>query len=845
MKPKACAKPSPTISELRKVADELARRSGENPSTLHVLSAVTLRSSIASDLLLEKGITAESLMKANTRSDPNTDSLDRVFARANEVASLMNEAEAGDVHVLVALLGEGNTAARRALVNQRVDITHLRAAAMHVGLGWVGRRRMAARQGLVVAAQADTKDSRDGKTIAKARVPSGVTIPLFPSSKPKDNANDAKGLRRAQIVPIVPARDTKDVTAPNRPSSPPASVRPPKSETEAPVLAETPLRRVKRQALEQFALDPQKFPTLAAFGQNLCVQAWKGELDPVVGRDREIDQALDVLAKRHGNNPILVGPSGVGKTSIVRGLAQRIANSKGVLAEDEHIIIEISIPELLAGTGVRGALAQRMVALHEEVKRTKGCVVVFFDEIHQLFVGDASDEVSGELKLALARGELPCIGTTTTDEYRRAIEVDRALARRFSVVEVDEPNSKDALQVLESAAGRLGAHHRVDYEPSALDSCIRWTVRYLPGRLLPDKAVSVLDLAGARVRRRSGQTVAREAIAEVVASIADMPVERLLESDADRFLALEQLVAEKVVGHALALKKIANILRRNAAGLGSKRPLGTFLLLGPTGVGKTETAKAVAEALFQSDNAITRIDMAEYSEPHAIARLIGAPPGYVGHDSGGQLTEAVRRRPYQVVLLDEIEKAHNDVLQSFLSLFDEGRMTDGRGRTVDFTNTVVLMTSNLGSDVLATKPKRRVGFGAEDPTLSLNETTAAVIAAARARLSPELYNRIDEALVFESLTRDEVREVARRLLARTVRTLEERGIKLTVDGTCLDWLLDQGGYDSGLGARPMKRTIARFIEAPLAEQLLNGAIAAGMSATFSVEAGELRLVGTR
>jgi len=291
------------------------------------------------------------------------------------------------------------------------------------------------------------------------------------------------------------------------------------------------------------------------------------------------------------------------------------------------------------------------------------------------------------------------------------------------------------------------------------------------------------------------------------------------------------------------LRKIANILRRNAAGLGSRRPIGTFLLLGPTGVGKTETAKAIAETLFQSDNALTRIDMAEYSEPHAVARLIGAPPGYVGHDAGGQLTEAVRRRPYQVVLLDEVEKAHSEVLQSFLSLFDEGRMTDGRGRTVDFTNTVVLMTSNLGSDLLAAKPKRRVGFGSEDAAPSHAETASAVIAAARSRLSPELYNRIDEALVFEPLTREQVREVARRLLVRTARALDERSVTLAVDGACLDWLLDQGGYDSGLGARPMKRTIARFVEAPLAEQLLSGSIAAGMTARFSVEGGELRLLG--
>ena len=837
MKPKACAKPSQPALELRKVADELARRGGEVVSTLHVLSAVTLRSGAASDLLVERGVTTETLMSVTTRADPHADSVERVFARANEVASLMNESAPTDVHILVALLGEGNTAARRALVNNRVDITHLRAAAMHVGLGWVGRRRIANRHSsLVVESQA--------KAGEKSRLPTGVTIPLFPTARATNVVQDPRLVnrdRRAQVVPLVPSRDNKEVTS--QAKTPVVVKDAPKSANRA--VAELPRalsRRPKRQASDDFALDPQKFPTLATFGDNLCQKAARGLLDPVIGREREIDQLLDVLAKRHGNNPVLVGPAGVGKTSVVRGLAQRIVDEKGLLALDERVIIEISIPDLLAGTGVRGALAQRVIALHQEVKRAAGSIVVFFDEIHQLFVGDASDEISGELKLALSRGELPCIGATTVDEYRRTIDVDRALARRFSVVEVDEPSHAVALKVLEGAASKLGPHHRVTYDAEALDACLRWTVRYLPGRLLPDKAVSVLDLAGARVRRRSGQHVAREAVAEVVASIADMPIERLMESDADRFLALEQLVAEKVVGHQTALHKIANILRRNAAGLGSKRPIGTFLLLGPTGVGKTETAKAVAEALFHSDNAVTRLDMAEYSEPHAVARLIGAPPGYVGHDSGGQLTEAVRRRPYQVVLLDEIEKAHSDVLQSFLSVFDEGRMTDGRGRTVDFTNTVILMTSNLGSEHTTAKPKRRVGFGAEDEVPTHAETEAEVITAARARLSPELYNRIDETLVFEPLTREEVREVARRLLSRTAKALEDRQIKLAVDDACIDWLLEHGGYDSGLGARPMKRTLARYIEAPLAEQILSRKIVAGMTARFVVKNGELTLI---
>jgi len=838
MKTRVCPKPGHEAVELRRIAEELARRQNEAPSTLHVLQAVAFRSGPAADLLVDRGVSADGLMAAPIRADPHKDSIERVFARAADVAASMNDSNPSAIHVLVALLGEGNTAARRALANQRVDPTHLRATAMHIGLGWVGQRRLALRN------QANVAPS--------ARVPSGVTIPLFgatPAQQGQRNARPASRARRAQIIPIMTPREPKEpatksdessAVSHERPaptSAPPAAPAQPR----AAELSRVTHRRARRSPPTIDSLDPKQFPTLCAFGIHLTALAASGDLDPVVGRDREIEQVLDVLAKRHGNNPVLVGPAGVGKTSVVRGLAQHLLEAT-TGAADDRLIIEISIPEFVAGTGVRGALAQRMVALHQEGKRAAGRVVVFFDEIHQLFTGDAAEELGGELKLALARGELPCIGATTIEGYQRTIDADPALARRFSVVEVEEPSATDARRVLDAVAARLAQHHGVEYAAEALDACIRWTVRYLPGRPLPDKAVSVLDLAGARIRRRAGKSVTREAVAEVVASIADMPSERLTESDRERYLRLEELIADKVVGHQPAIGKIARILRRNAAGLGSRRPLGTFLLLGPTGVGKTETAKALASTLFHSELALTRIDLAEYSEPHSVARLIGAPPGYVGHDAGGQLTEAVRRRPYQIVLLDEIEKAHQDVLQSFLSVFDEGRMTDGRGRTVDFTNTVILMTSNLGSDHTAARPRRRVGFGAEQSVPTAREAESGVIAAARSALSPELYNRIDEVLVFEPLSREEVREVTRRLLARTAAALADRQIELHSDELALDWLLDNGGYDISLGARPMKRTVARFVEAPLAEQILGGALVGGMTAHLRVVDGELRIV---
>jgi len=587
----------------------------------------------------------------------------------------------------------------------------------------------------------------------------------------------------------------------------------------------------------RFALDPKHFPTLSAMGRNLTLAAAEGALDPVIGRAVEIDQALDVLAKRHGNNPLLVGHAGVGKTSVVHGIAHRIAKRDEVSSLDDRIIVELPISELVAGTHARGSLAERVTAIRNEVREAMGRVVLFFDEIHTLFTREAAEEVQGELKIALARGELPCIGTTTQEEYRRAIEADSALARRFSVVEIEEPDQDVAREILAGCVPAFAKHHGVAYADEALSSAVGWCVRYLPGRALPDKALSVLDLAGARARRRAKRTVNATGVAEVIAELTDMPVERLMESDGERMLSLESLLAERVVGHASALARMATILRRNAAGFRSQRPIGTFLLLGPTGVGKTESAKAIGHALFRSETAMTRLDMAEYAEPHAVARLIGAPPGYIGHDAGGQLTEAVRRRPYQVILLDEIEKAHRDVLESFLAVFDEGRLTDGRGRTIDFTNTVIILTSNLGAEEVHASV-RSIGFGKAESAAESIE--AALVAAARASLPPELYNRIDEVVAFAPLKRSEVAEIARRMLGTLGKTLQAaRGILLDVDDDAVERLLVAGGFDPELGARPMKRTVARLVEAPIADLILRGEITQGDVARVTIEAGEI------
>jgi ATP-dependent Clp protease ATP-binding subunit ClpC len=820
----------PELRELRKLAEELARRLGERASTAHLLAAIVAEPSSTSELLRERRLSADDVLRTarGLAGDELAEPIASALTRAKEIAARMGTNLPASPHLLLALLGEPRAVARRTLETLGVDASRLRAQTMQVGLGLVGRRRPLQQKAVALPKAVPqplyAASAPEPEPPPAQRKPSAVKVPLFPPPK---------RVGTAEAVPLMQVREPAGL-----PPQPVVDSKPGLTITRVSPPAPPPPPSAKEQ---RFLLDPQRFPLLCELGKNLTLAALRGELDPVVGRDDVIEQTLDVLAKREGNNPCLVGVAGVGKTSVVRGLAQRIAEGRDVQALDDRVVIQIPIGELVAGTAVRGALAGRIAQIRKEVLSAKGRVVLFFDEIHQLFLGEAAEEIASELKLSLSRGELPCIGATTLEEFQKAIGHDAALSRRFGLVEVEEPSREDAFLILDALRPRLEQHHRVSYDKEALALGVAWSVRYLPGRALPDKAVSILDLAGARTRRRGKTEVSSQAVAEVVAELSDMPIERLLESDGDRMLRLEEILADRVVGHGPQIGRIARILRRNAAGLGSRRPIGSFLLLGPTGVGKTETAKAIAEVLFHCESAMTRLDLSEFSEPHAVARLIGAPPGYVGHEAGGQLTEAVRRRPYQVILLDELEKAHPDVLTTFLGVFDEGRLTDGRGRLVDFTNTVILMTSNLGSEVLGQATKRRVGFGGGEPAPA-DDISAKIVLAARAALAPELYNRIDEVLVFAPLERHDVREIARRLLEGfKTSLLAQRGVALEFGPELIEYLMDAGGFEPTLGARPMKRTIARLLEAPLAERILRGELPRGAVLLANVEGGELEI----
>jgi ATP-dependent Clp protease ATP-binding subunit ClpC len=842
------------VGAIRREAQALAKERNERPTTTHVLVALIARGGLAAELLAERRVGTAQLTKAiraavddDPAGEGQRDPLERLFARARELAERTRPVsnatgEAGRVdgaHVLLAVCVERGSAAHKTLLSLGLDVARLRASLVQAITGAVEPRRRSASQ---EAQPMPTHAAALARTPAPRMrplppLPESVRKPIEPTPLPADASppSGAMPVSRPEIAPPQPSPSPSSTLAHDGERPVNKAHRP----KHRPVAA--PQARSKLVEPTRFDLDPRLTPTLAAIGRNLTAMAARGELDRVVGRDAEIERTLDVLAKRTANNPCLVGGAGVGKTAIAHGVAAAMvaATTNRAGHSDERIVVELPIGELLAGTGMRGALAERIAQVRREVAAADGRIVIFLDEIHALLGGEAGEEAESELKTALARGEMPCIGATTHAEFRRSIERDPALARRFSLVEVPELDEKAAAPVVDAAARVLERHHGVRYEDDARASAIEWTVRYVPSRALPDKAIAALDLAGARAKRSATPIVDRAAVAEVVAALADVPIARLLERDADRFLALESLLEARVVGHREPIARIARSLRRGAAGLRGRRPLLTALLLGPTGVGKTETAKALAEVLFHDETAMTRLDLSEYAEAHAVARLVGAPPGYVGHEDGGQLTEAVRRRPYQVVLLDEMEKAHRDVLESLLSVLDEGRMTDGRGRTVDFTNTVIILTSNLGAGAVSERRTRRLGFGRDDVAAEVAAGEALehrIIESAKSALPPELYNRFDEVLVYRPLTRADALAIARMSLARLgADLLATRGIALQADDEAIEALLDAGGFDPSMGGRPIRREISRAIEAPLAELLLSGRVARGDTAWVTLD----------
>jgi ATP-dependent Clp protease ATP-binding subunit ClpC len=589
----------------------------------------------------------------------------------------------------------------------------------------------------------------------------------------------------------------------------------------------------------KWQLDPRTFPLLTSLGKNLTALAREGKLDPVVGRAREIDEIIDILGKRRTNNPVLLGEPGVGKTAVVEGVAQQLANLKGPLGD--RMIIELDMATLVAGTQLRGSFSERLNSLKEEVKNAAK-VVVFIDEVHTLMgagsTGEGPQDAANELKAAMSRGEFPCIGATTHDEYRKHLSNDPALERRFTAVVVNEPSIPETVYILNGVMTRYEQHHRLKYAPDALQAAASMSAKYISDRFLPDKAISVLDLAGSRCHREGKALVEAQDVARVIAKIAQLPEERLLMNDSARLLSMESDLRKRVIGHEDVIDRVARVVRRNYAGFSSRRPMGSFLFLGPTGVGKTEMARGLADVVFGSRDAMIRIDMSEMSEGHGVSRLIGAPAGYVGFGEGGQLTEPVRRKPSSVVVLDEIDKANRDVLLLLLQVLEEGRLTDGKGRHIDFSNTIVILTTNLGAEAFSAKG-RSMGFGSSEPVEASGEKAAAE--SARKSLPPELWNRIDERCAFRPLKEIEVAKIAGLLLTESSKRLHsEKGIAYEASDEVIAHLLKSGGFDPTLGARPMRQTVQRLVEGPLAERILAGDFAQGDRVRVELASGQLQ-----
>ena len=642
-------------------------------------------------------------------------------------------------------------------------------------------------------------------------------------------------------------------------------------------------------------------PALNEYGRDLTLQAREGRLDPVIGREEEIARVIQVLSRRTKINPALIGEPGVGKTAIAEGLAQGIISNRVPEILLNKRVITLDLSAMVAGSKYRGEFEERLKKVMEEI-RADGNIILFIDELHTLIGAGAAEgaiDAANILKPALARGELQCIGATTLDEYRKYIEKDSALERRFQPIKIGEPTAEEAIKILSGLRDRYEAHHRVKITDEAIEAAARLSDRYISDRFLPDKAIDLMDEAASRVRLASftappdlklleeeterlkkekeaavssqefekaaefrdqeqklraelaelrgawqdkrykeNAMVTGDDIAQIVASWTGIPVKKLAEEESERLLHLEDVLHQRLIGQEDAVTAVARAVRRARAGLKDpKRPIGSFIFLGPTGVGKTELGRALAEGMFGDEKALIRIDMSEYMEKHAVSRLVGAPPGYVGHDEGGQLTEAVRRKPYSVILLDEIEKAHPEAFNILLQVLEDGRLTDTKGRTVDFRNTVIIMTSNVGSSFLK---KEAMGFAAKkDEKTDYKNMRGYVMEELKRSFRPEFLNRIDELVVFHSLQEEHLLKISELLINQVNKRLSENGLELQVEKSAIE-LIAKEGNDPIFGARPLRRAIQRLIEDALSEKILEREFKSGDRIRVEAEDGKMK-----
>jgi ATP-dependent Clp protease ATP-binding subunit ClpC len=636
-----------------------------------------------------------------------------------------------------------------------------------------------------------------------------------------------------------------------------------------------------------------KYRSLEKYGRDLTQLAREGKLDPVIGREEEIKRIMQILTRRTKNNPVIIGEAGVGKTALAEGLAQKISTNDVPDSLKNKRVIALDMGALVAGSKFRGEFEERLKAVMDEVRQASGEIILFIDELHTVVGAGAAEgaiDASNMLKPALARGELQCVGATTLDEYREHIEKDKALERRLQPLFINEPSIESTIEMLRGLRPRYEAHHKIKIDDSALIAAAKLSQRYISDRFLPDKAIDLIDEAASKLRiemeskppdikemdkkikylsdeeesasqrqeyqkaaelkserlqleqqrdakeeewrkeKKIDSVVDEETIAELVSKWTGIPVSRMLEGESEKLVHMEERMHDRIVDQEEAVSVISEAIRRGRAGLKDpRRPIGSFIFLGPTGVGKTELAKALAQFLFDDEDALIRIDMSEFMEKHTVSRLIGAPPGYVGYEEAGQLTEAVRRRPFRVILFDEVEKAHPDVFNILLQILEDGRLTDGHGRTVDFRNTVVIMTSNLGTQEFQ---RQAIGFSRQERS-EQQRLKSAIDTALKQTFRPEFLNRIDDIVIFQPLTQEDLKKIIDMLILEVEKRLADRDIKLDLDDEARAWLLKEG-YDPAYGARPLRRAIQRYVENPLSSKILQGEIKNGETVVVSV-----------
>ena len=835
---------TPRVQEVLKSARTEAERLNQNCiSTEHLLlGLVAIGNGIAYEVLHAKGIDLENLRMAIENATgsggdlktlgqlPYTPRVKKVLSIASIEARRLNADFVDTEHVLLALLRETEGVAARVLANLGVNPDDMRKAILR---------------------ELDIQDGEDGNDAGAANGGADEGGDGFTDGRPSRGGDaDDGGGRPSRRRPDVNPDDADDA-----------------SSSDAPRARNT------------------KTPALSTFGRDLTELAARGELDPVIGRADEIERTMRILCRRTKNNPVLIGEAGVGKTAVVEGLAQAIASGDvpDLLAGKRIVSLDLTL--MVAGAKYRGQFEERIKAVMDEIRKVKN-VILFVDEVHMLVgtgAAEGAQDAANILKPALARGELQLIGATTLNEYRKSIEKDSALERRFQSVLVGEPTLEQSIEILRGLAPRYEAHHHVHYLPEALDAAVRLSARYLQDRFLPDKAIDVIDEAGARARissmtrpepikqaekkiaalkaqrsefvrdqkfeeaarvRDEEKALAAETATQlaewrkqhtaVVTPIAEpdirhiiskwtgVPLEKMQQKEMAKLLDMEATLEKTVIGQHDAIVSICQALRRSRADLKDpRRPIGSFLFLGPTGVGKTLLAKALAEFMFNSPDALIQIDMSEYMEKFNASRLVGSPPGYVGYEEGGQLTERVRRRPYSVVLFDEVEKAHPDVIHMLLQVLEEGHLTDGLGRTVDFRNTIVIMTANVGADL--SRRGATLGFGSNAPDASYEALREQMMAAARNAFRPELLNRIEEIVVFRQLQRENVRTILEIEITKVAARLKTRDIRLSVLPGAYEFLIDKG-FDAVYGARQLRRAVEHYIENPLSEKILAGEV---------------------